>query len=192
MEVVSIQPDYEVLHGLYYQEEALCKLLLNHGNEEYEFEIDGETVNETVAEHIISELVSDKLDFKNELFQSILDQFIQTYDQEERILDSDTILRNENSELVTTVVNLLSEKYFLHNWESKKIYPQKSNDNIEEATRQSVFRFKQKRIVDLLEDIHANLKELDEYHPNREEKLQMIMRLTELKNKIRKELGGGV
>ncbi|MGB0178089.1 MAG: DNA primase, partial [Owenweeksia sp.] len=122
MEVVQESQALEARSNSYKQEEALCWLLLNYGQKKCEFEMDGEKVEETVAEHIITELISDELYFDNTHFQKILEYFTETFDKEERILTAEDLLRDEDAELVKTTVDLVSEKYELHNWKSRKIF----------------------------------------------------------------------
>ncbi|MEQ9261834.1 MAG: DNA primase [Owenweeksia sp.] len=187
MEVVQEEsPTLTVQSKSYKQEEALCWLLLNYGTKTCEFEMEGETVEETVAEHIITELVTDQLEFDNPPFQNILDHFSKAFDQNEKILSAEDLLRHEDTELVKTTVDLVSEKYELHNWQSRKIFIPEKDAYIKDYTQQCVLRFKEKRISQLIHEVQQKFKD----EPgDRENQLQMLNRLTQLRVKINKELG---
>ncbi|HAD95958.1 MAG TPA: DNA primase [Cryomorphaceae bacterium] len=188
MEVVQAdQADLEAPSGTYKQEEALCWLLLNYGQKICSFEVEGEEVEESVAEHIITELVTDHLKFDNTAFQKILEEYTRIFDEEERVLSSEDLLRNEDNELLGTVVDLVSEKYELHNWQSRKIFLPEKDAFIPQYTRQSVLRFKEKKISLLITDVQQKFHK--EESESRENQLQMLTRLTQLRIKINKELG---
>ncbi len=169
------------------QEEALCWLLLNYGDRIYTFEADEEEVEESVAEHIITELAGDELEFENPSFQKILQHFVDAFDRDEKILKAEDFLKEEDAELLSVAVDLVSEKYELHNWSSRKIFIPEKDAYIKAYTQESVLRFKEKKIAQLIQEAQRKFNQDDD--AQREQQMQMLNRLTTLRIKINKKLG---
>ena len=187
MELVG-EESLKASSNFYIQEEALCWLLLNYGTKLCEFpnpENPEEQTEETVAEYIVSELISDDLSFENVEFQKILDRFSTSLDKDEKILGSSDLLKVEDHSLVQSVVNLISEKYELHNWKSRKIMLPEKDAYIRDFTIQAVLRFKERRTSQLILDIQNQLKS----EPNEvNSQLEVLNKLNSLRVKINKEL----
>lgn len=147
---------------LYPQEEALCSLLLNHGEKEIVFEeADQEDENppaESIASYILAELVSDSLEMEDPFFQQIFKHFLDVYNNEaQRISKAEEFLRGANKELMHKVVDLISEEPVLHDWKRKRIFPPEPDAHLRQFTLEAVLRFKEKKISSLIKGIQSKL-----------------------------------
>ena len=167
------------------QEESLCWLLLNYGLKTYNFGTEEEEHLETVGEFVITELSTDELTFENSTFQRILDQFTEAYEQDDRILSAEDFLKQQDPELIDKVVDLISEKYELHNWRSRKILLPEKDAFVPEYTQQAVLRFKEKKTSQLIKNIQTKLQGSPK---NINEQLEMLSKLNQLRVKINQEL----
>lgn len=179
---------YKQATKFYKQEESLCWLLLNFGEKVCEFpnpENAEELIEESVAEFIVSELIGDQLSFENENFQKILNQFAQALDEKEKILTSEDLLKQQDTDLIKAIVDLISEKYELHNWKSRKVTLPEKDAYIKDYTIQSVLRFKEKKTTQLISNIQSQLKTTPVGITTQ---LEMLNKLNSLRVKINKEL----
>lgn len=172
----------------YEQEKALCWLLLNYGHKHYAFnelEESEDSERESVAEYIIFSLQEDELEFENVTFSKIYDHFIEQYNETGQMPDEQYFFKLNDGELMHAVVDLVTEKYELHNWESRKIHPPEKDAFIKTYTEQSVLRFKEKKIGHMITGFQSQLKSKEQ---SSTEALEAIDRLTKLKILINKEL----
>lgn len=151
----------------YEQEKALCWLLLNYGenimpaDEDEENNEEEEAFEESVAEFILQELTQDKLELLNPGLNQIFKAFLNHYNQSGGILRTEELLRSENKALVNLSVDLVTEKYNLHNWQARKIYLPEHDAFVPSYTEQSVLRYKEKRIGGLIKEIQTKLQQGD-------------------------------
>jgi DNA primase len=175
---------------LYPQEEALCSLLLNHGEKEIVFdEPDEENENpaaESIAAYILSELVSDGLEMDNPLFQKVFQHFLDIYNNEEqRIAKAEEFLRGGNKDLMHKVVDLISEEPALHDWKRKKIFPPEPDAHLRIFTIEAVLRFKEKKIASLIKGVQKKLQSGEKVDIS---DLETVKNLTLLRVEINKKL----
>ena len=175
---------------LYPQEEALCSLLLNHGEKEIVFdEPDEENENpaaESIAAYILSELVSDGLEMDDPLFQKVFQYFLDIYNNEEqRIAKAEEFLRGGNKDLMHKVVDLISEEPALHDWKRKKIFPPEPDAHLRIFTIEAVLRFKEKKIASLIKGVQKKLQSGEKVDMS---DLETVKNLTLLRVEINKKL----
>ncbi len=186
---MEMVPQQRVATNFYLQEESLCWLLLNFGEKVCEFPTeteDGiEKIEETVGEHIITELVNDDLSFEDEAFQNIFKRYVEVFEKEERILKAEDFLKLEDQKIIDSVVNLISDKYELHNWQSRSITLPEKDAFVEVYTQEAVLRFKEKKTTQLISKIQSQLSEGSE-DPNSQ--LKVLVQLNQLRVKINKKL----
>lgn len=186
---LQMVPEQRIASNLYIQEESLCWLLLNFGEKVCEFPTETENgiekIQESVAEHIITELVNDDLSFENEAFQNLFQRFVEVYEKEERILKAEDFLKLEDQNLIDSVVNLISDKYELHNWKSRSITLPEKDAFVEVYTQEAVLRFKEKKTSQLIAQIQSKLSDGSD-DPNSQ--LKVLVQLNELRVKINKKL----
>lgn len=197
MRVVEAGPETAKEDVLYVQERALCSLLLNHGEQRFNFEEEEEDQDnledenpdpqdlESICEFILTELSDDNLDFEHPLLRSIYHHFLKVYNEEERIAKPEEMLRGENPERMHMVVDLITDEPALHDWKRKKIYPPDRNAYLRDFTMESVLRFKEKKIGQLIAKIQDDFKT----GKNRDlENLETAQQLTKLKIEINQRL----
>ncbi|MDZ7848207.1 MAG: DNA primase [Owenweeksia sp.] len=153
----------------YHQERAICWLILNYPHKRYLFHPpeEGEEQpteeelpqwEESVAEYIITEFVQDRLEMKNPSFHKVMQAFSERFDKNGEILEPESLTRHNDSDLVETVADLVTEKHSLHDWQRKNIHPPAIESSIRNYTIEAVLRYKEKRIADLINDIQNGLK----------------------------------
>lgn len=191
MTVISNAPESPSTTLLYAQEEALCTLLLNHGEKEFIFEEekdaeDNESELESIAAYILSELYTDELHFEDPHFAEILKHFLEVYNNEnQRIAKAEEFLRGGNKDLMHKVVDLISEEPALHDWKRKRIYPPEPDAHLRDFTLEAVLRYKEKRILGL---IHQTQKKLEAGTKIEIADLETVKNLTLLRVEINKKL----
>ncbi|WP_417600118.1 DNA primase [Owenweeksia hongkongensis] len=181
----------------YEQERSLCWLLLNYGQhlctfheseDEDEEDEEADLDQETVAEYIVSELAVDEIVFNNSAFNEILESFTKAFDDHGQILNSDYFVRKEGSEIVNVVVDLVTEKHELHDWQRQKVFIPEKNAFVKNYTIQAVLRYKEKRISDLIRQIQTDLKNADNVAEELVRKIETFNKLNQLRAQIDKEL----
>jgi len=175
---------------LYPQEQALCSLLLNHGEKEIIFEEASEEEEpppaESIASYILSELVSDGLEMDDPLFQRIFQHYLDVFNNEEqRIAKAEEFLRGGNKDLMHKVVDLISEEPALHDWRRKKIYPPEPDAHLRDFTLEAVLRFKEKKIAGLIKGVQKKLSDGEKVEIS---DLETVKNLTLLRVEINKKL----
>lgn len=186
---MEMVPEQRIATNFYIQEESLCWLLLNYGEKICAFPAETEEgiekIEESVGEHIITELVNDDLGFENVAFQNIFRRFVDAFEKEERILKAEDFLKLEDQKIIDSVVNLISDKYELHNWKSRSITLPEKDAFVEVYTQEAVLRFKEKKTTQLISKIQSQLSEGSE-DPNSQ--LKVLVQLNQLRVKINKKL----
>lgn len=189
----TLFPNYE-------QERALCWLMLNYANTRmYEVEDEeektaadagsnevDEKANETIGEYILLELMQDELSFRQPIFQSFFEAYQAFYNTEHRAPDGTYFMRHEEEKLVKLAVDLSTEKYELHNWQSKKIHVSNREDSIAKYAEEAVLRFKQKHLENMIKEVQNGIRSQNE--GERAAAMDMIKTLTDLRNQAAKAL----
>lgn len=179
---------------LFIQERALASLLLNHGSKEFHFGEEEEDLEneeaenletESICEYILTELAEDDLEFEHPELQSILEHFIQVFNEEDRIAKPEEFLRGEYPERMHMVVDLITDEPQLHDWKRKRIYPPDKTAYLRNFTMESLLRFKEKKIGQLIQQIQDGFKNGQELESNA---LETAQQLTLLKVEINKRL----
>lgn len=182
------------------QEQALCWLLLTYGEKRYEFhehdeeepaneeEEAVEETEESVAEYILTELAEDEMEFNHPIFNKILLKMTEVLDEKSEVLTSEYFLRQDDPELVNAVVNLITEKYELHDWRRKKIFIPESDYFVKNYTMQAVLRYREKRIGDIISEIQHKLKNAEDPGTELVSNIETLNKLNKLRVQINSEL----
>lgn len=176
------------------QEKSLCWLLLNYPDQKYEFhephegESEEESLEETVAEYILTELAQDEIQFRNPLFNHILQEMTTALDEREEILKPDHFIRQDEPQIVSTVVDLITEKHELHDWRRKKITLPEKDYFVRNYALQAVLRYKEKRIGDIIREIQLKLKNADDPGTELVAQIETLNKLNKLRVQINAEL----
>ena len=81
---------------------------------------------------------------------------------------------------------MIGQKYLLSNWKQKDIIVLEEEDRLFAITKESILRFKLKRVQDMVQDSLLKLKSIEK---DDEKTLQKFSNLSNLEKKIQKELG---
>lgn len=171
----------------HHHERDLCWLMLNYGEQRYPFlsehdQPEEEPEEESVAEYIMTEMTTDELEFEHPLYQTLFKAFQKKYQEEENIAKAEDFLKSGNKDLMHLVVDLISEDEPLHDWSKKKIFPPTGDYFVQRFTTESVLRYKEKKISQLIQSIQKKFK--TEPEANNQEALEMLVRLNKLRVKI--------
>ncbi len=184
----------------YEQERAICWLLLNFGANKYDFneyengekrpepelnpdgtEIEDETLTEPVAEYILTELAQDDISFNHPVFDFILKEMTTAFDEREEVLGPDYFLRQQKAEMVNVIVDLVTEKYELHDWKRKKIILPDSDYFVRSFALDTVLRYREKRVLDIIKDIQLKLKNAEDPGKELTDQIETLNRLNQLR-----------
>ncbi len=180
------------------QERSLCWLLLNYAEQEYVFseedpsepeeENDEEPEKISVGLYILAELAHDNISFHHPVFNQLLTEMTNHFNNTGEILKAEHFIRKEKIDIVNQVVDLITEKHVLHKWKLKKINLPDSHDFVKTFTFEAVLRYREKRIGDYIAEIQQKL--LDSDNPAAELVIQIerLNKLNELRVSINKQL----
>lgn len=180
------------LSPLHEQEKALCWLMLNYGQQVFEFkdltnqEEEDEPISEPVAVFILTELATDDLHFEHPVFKAILEKFIEHYQKDEKIIAAEAFLRRGNKDVMHAVVDLIADQPELHDWKRKSIYLPGKEAFVATFAAESILRFKEKKISKMILDLQKEKGEQDS--ATLQETMQTLIKLTQLKTNINKVL----
>lgn len=182
------------------QEKELMNLLLVYGD--YEIDIvddveneteDGKTETEseifttTVLEEIIERLSEDEMKFENPFFQKLFEEVIDGHANDE-LRASSYFSRHRDPQIASFVADVISEKYELSaNWKKKDIFILGKEEKLSQATEETVFSFKEKRIGAKINEIASGLGAIKE-PLEIQKKMIEIKKLGELRNLIKLKL----
>ncbi len=184
----------------YEQERALCWLLLNFGANKYDFheyldgekkpeptinpdgtEVEDESLKESVAEYILTELAEDEISFNHPVFDFILKEMTIALDEREEVLGPDYFLRQQKAETVNVIVDLITEKYELHDWKRKKINLPESDYFVRSFALDTVLRYREKRVLDIIKEIQLKLKNSDDPAKELTSQIETLNKLNQLR-----------
>lgn len=176
------------------QEKALCWLLLNYPQHLFCFDDDQEELDEdereeeSVAEYILAELMEDELSFLNPVFNKILQAFTEYYNEHGEVPEAGHFIRNEDKTVVSTVADLVTEKYHLHNWRLRKVFLPEKDYFVRSFTIEAVLRYREKRIADLIGEIQTKVKQGGLEENEMRQQLESLGRLNVLRIEINQDL----
>tara|TARA_Y100000766_G_C18899344_1_gene602539 strand:+ start:646 stop:2517 length:1872 start_codon:yes stop_codon:yes gene_type:complete len=170
------------LQSKYIEEFQLIRLFINYGTSLYSSS-DKQQFN--VADFICSELDRDNIVFSVELFQDVF-SYVKTNLSTNNSISKDNFLSHNSQSIRDLAAFVIGQKYLLSNWKQKDIIVLEEEDRLFAITKESILRFKLKRVQDMVQDSLLKLKsiEIDD-----EKTLQNFSNLSNLEKKIQKELG---
>ena len=144
-------------------------------------EIEDETLTEPVAEYILTELAQDDISFNHPVFDFILKEMTTAFDEREEVLGPDYFLRQQKAEMVNVIVDLVTEKYELHDWKRKKIILPDSDYFVRSFALDTVLRYREKRVLDIIKDIQLKLKNAEDPGKELTDQIETLNRLNQLR-----------
>jgi DNA primase len=130
---------------LSFQEENLSRLLLKYGHMDFEIKRKNqEPIEVNVAAYIIDQMELDNLQFENQIYHAIYQEFEKSLETE-IFQPHSYFINHENSEVARFSVDQLMDKYDLSpNWmEAKNIYVKsEERDHLSMSVQNSIFSYK--------------------------------------------------
>ncbi|SHJ47198.1 DNA primase [Pseudozobellia thermophila] len=151
-DVVKNDATVEKVDVQYELERKIIEILLLYGNNTEKFEdlvlkesetgelvLEPESVEAKVYEKIYLDLQEDEIELANERFRTIYYKLIEALNQSENFSLS-TFLGSLDQEMVSEVSSIMmeEEKYTLHNWERKDIYPKDKKIGVAQLTSETI------------------------------------------------------
>lgn len=149
--------------GTYHQEKDIFRLMLNYGKMDIEVDAEDEEGNDIVikmplAEFVFEEITEDELTFDDADLQMGFELYLGALRDNPDDDPFKHFANHENATLREMSVDLVTEKYVLHNWDSQNIEVISEKDKIFRAVRDALYAFKARRINDILEAKRLELK----------------------------------
>lgn len=198
-DVVKNEVKVEKVDVQYELERKIIEMLLLYGKEQQEFEdlvlkeneageliLEPESSHIKVYEKIYLDLQEDEIELTNEQFKTVYLKLIEALNEKEDFSVS-TFLSELNQDMVAEVSSILmeEEKYVLHNWERKDIYPKEKKTVIAQLVSETILTlrcFLIKKRMQALQDHTANSQE------DHTETLEEIMNYLQLNNLLNQKL----
>ena len=178
--------NFQLISKKFLEELQLIKLLINYGSIQNVI-ING--IEISVAEFIITELEKDSQQINTEfsvpIFNDILREIKLKINLKEPI-GRDHFLNHIKSEFRSVSSYIVGEKHLLSNWEDKDIIVVKEEDILSKVTKESILRFKLKRVQHILANFLLELKKEDTDH---HKIIQSFSKLSKVEKKIQQQLG---
>jgi len=182
-EIIAINPKEIV-------EEEIIKLIMQYGNLVIELKDEnGESYETTVVEEIIHQFDVNELSLENETYQSILEDVRLGFEQQE-IRTGDFFVKMFDEKKTEIASEAMMEKYALSpNWKEKlNIYIRPKEDNVFKDVNDTILRYKSFYIEEKIKEFTQLLSGEEISGEIREEQLEKIMLLTQMRAKIYKAL----
>ena len=164
------------------EEYQLIRLLVNYGASQINLY---DSLKETTSEFIIKELELDKIEFSVPVFIKIYRE-IKIRNESNTLPTKDYFLTHQDSQISNLTSQIIGEEHLLSNWQQKDIVVPEEKDLLLEVARESILRFKLKRVQEMRKEALLNLKRS---HDSGDDQLKKFHKLNLLEKKIQKELG---
>ena len=150
-ELVKNEPEAKV-DVQYELERKIIELLLLYGQQDQQFEdlvlkenqagelvLEPEIVKAKVYEKVYLDLQEDEIELSNEAFRTIYHKLMEQLNSEKEF-SVNTFLSGLDQELVGEVSSILmeEERYVLHNWQSKDIYPKGKETGVAQLVGETI------------------------------------------------------
>ncbi|HLV23385.1 MAG TPA: DNA primase [Moheibacter sp.] len=167
-------------------EEEVIKLILQYGDLIVELKDDaGETYQTTVIEEILSQFETNDLRLNNSLYQSILEDVKLGFEQDE-LRTGDFFVKLFDEDKNGLASEAMIEKYSIsENWQKKlNIHIKPKEENISKDITDTILRYKTFYLEEVIKEYSEMLKSEDISGELRNEQLEKIMMLTQMRAKI--------
>lgn len=184
----------ETKSPLAYQEENLIRLLLQFGNQSFEYrfkendEAEYSSIDVNVASFIVEQLEDDGLGFLNPDYQIIYEAYKQGL-EDEKLPTHHTFINHSNDALVQIAANVLSTPYSLsENWMKRKnIHTVTEEELLLQAVNNSVLSFKQRKLEQEIHHLQNELKNAAD--ADKEKVIMLILKKQNIQKLISERLG---
>ncbi|MCX6294636.1 MAG: DNA primase [Bacteroidetes bacterium] len=165
-----------------HQEREIIRLLINYGGSLIKIDSENESgepieVDVSVAYVIIQELKNDTIILENLLYNTAYNEFVEHLEKDV-IPDINYFINHENSALSSLTIDLISEPYFLSNWEQHGIYPPKEIDILKHSAYKAIYTLKCRKLEMMIYNIQKRIKD----NPPEEELMTLLQTNISLQN----------
>lgn len=129
------------------QEREILRLILKYGSELMNTSVfveesqKEEDVSVPVGEFLVSEIIADELTFQNQLHDTIFEEIAELTERDGAI-DEQHFIHHENDKIREFVVDLLAERYELHDWEKKNIFVKREEQHVGNHVEKTLYKYK--------------------------------------------------
>ncbi|MCE2614191.1 DNA primase [Flavobacteriaceae bacterium D16] len=177
-------------------EKKIIEMLLLYGNQEQEFEdlilkendsgeleLQPEQAVSKVYEKVYLALQEDEIDFTHEEFRKIYYRLMEELSKEDQF-SLNTFLSYLDKDLLEAVSSILmdEEKYELHHWERKDIYPKEKENAIAQLVSETILTLRCFLIKRRIEDLQKNTEAENEDNREILEEIMLYLQLNKLLN----------
>ncbi|WP_209405712.1 DNA primase [Pseudozobellia sp. WGM2] len=196
-DVVKNDATVEKVDVQYELERKIIEILLLYGNNTENFEdlvlkeseegdliLEPESIKSKVYEKIFLDLQDDEIELANEHFRSIYYKLIEALNQTEDFKLS-SFLSGLDQTMVAEVSSIMmeEEKYTLHNWERKDIYPKGKKIGVAQLASETILTLRCFLIKKRMLALQSNTKESVEDNRETLEEIMNYLHLNKLLNK---------
>ncbi|MGB3144112.1 MAG: DNA primase [Maribacter sp.] len=200
-DVVRNEPEPEKVDVQYVLERKIIESLLLYGDQKEEFEdlilkenesgdlvLEPESNEIKVYEKIYLDLQEDEIELANEDFRKMYFKLIEALNQEE-VFAITTFISSLDQEMANQISSILmeEERYTLHNWESKDIYPKKKETGIAQLVSETILTLRCFLIKKRMQTLQKTTAEQDQERDNRET-LEEIINYIQLNKLLNQKL----
>ncbi len=195
-EVVKNEPLVEQVDVQFELERKIIEILLLYGQEKQQFEdlllkenedgqliLEPETVEAKVYEKVYLDLQEDEIELSNHSFREIYHHLVRKLNENEDF--SVTSFMGElNQEYVGQVSSLLmeDEKYTLHNWERKDIYPKEKQQGIAQLVSETILTLRCNLIKSRIAKLRKDTQDSNDHNAEILEEIMNYLQLNKLLN----------
>jgi len=176
-----------------HQEYNIIRLLLNHGEKNFEFQFDDESGQQqfmkvNTSHFIVSELIEDDYEFSSPVLQKLYQEYKAAFEKN-IILPEKYFINHPDEEIANIAMNFLASNYQIsENWfKQKGIFTPKEIDKLKDLVINSVYNLRLRRIELEINKVQQELQRADW-----EEAWNLLKQLNDLnvsKSQISKKLG---
>ena len=196
-EVVKTNQAREKIDVQYELERRIIELLLLYGMEKEEFEdlilkendkgelvLEPESTEARVYEKVYLDLQEDEIELTHAQFRSIYYLLIESLNENEEF-SMNTFLSDLDQEMVKEISSILmeDEKYALHNWERKDIYPKEKEAGISQLVSETILTLRCFLIKKRISSLQESTEESEADHREILEEIVNYLQLNTLLNK---------
>ncbi len=200
-DVVRNEPEPEKVDVQYVLERKIIESLLLYGDQKEEFEdlilkenesgdlvLEPESNEIKVYEKIYLDLQEDEIELANEDFRKMYFKLIEALNQEE-VFAITTFISSLDQEMANQISSILmeEERYTLHNWESRDIYPKKKETGIAQLVSETILTLRCFLIKKRMQTLQKTTAEQDQERDNRET-LEEIINYIQLNKLLNQKL----
>lgn len=195
--VVKHSQKAEKLDVQYELEKKIIELLLLYGNELQEFEdlilkeneegdlvLEPENMEAKVYEKVYLDLQEDEIELTHDKFRSIYYKLIEGLNEKEDFSIA-AFLTDLDQEMVAQISSILmeEEKYELHHWERKDIYPKDKEKSIAQLVSETILTLRCFLIKKRITSLQENTEDINGDHQETLEEIMNYLQLNKLLNK---------